>query len=144
MTGSNLKPRNSTGDHLNCDVRKVVETVRSGRVGACGNQDTASIAMTLDDVAAGVLILFGIHLGWHGPWPGAWAGPCEPRSLSVKIPALVMKATPAGPRRETSPFRRDFEVGGKAGARPSSHTALERLFSSCTCLRWRATGESPL
>jgi hypothetical protein len=38
---------------------------------ACGNKDTASIAMTLDDVAAGVLILFGIHLGWHGP--GAWA-----------------------------------------------------------------------
>ena len=65
---------------------------------ACGNKDTASIAMTLDDVAAGVLILFGIHLGWHGPWPGAWAGPCEPRSLSAKILALVMKATPAGPR----------------------------------------------
>ena len=66
--------------------------------------------MTLDDVAAGVLILFGIHLGWHGPWPGAWTGPCEPRSLSTKIPALVMK--PAIERRPL--FRSDFEVGGKA------------------------------
>ena len=96
MTGSNLKPCNSTGDHLNCDVRKVMETVRS-RMGL-RKSGHGFHRLTLDDVAAGVLILFGIHLGWHGPWPGAWAGPCEPRSLSAKIPALVMKATPAGPR----------------------------------------------
>ena len=42
MTGSNLKPRNSTGDHLNCDVRKVGK--QYGPEWACGNQDTASIA----------------------------------------------------------------------------------------------------
>ena len=84
----------------------------------------------LDDVAAGVLILFGIHLGWHGPGPGAWAGPCEPRSLSAKIPALVMKATPAGPR----PSLRDvpfFAVTLRSVEKPEvalRSTALEAVF----------------
>ena len=104
MTGSNLKPRNSTRDHLNCDVRKVVETVRS----LVGLRKSGHGFHRYD---VGRCCRRGSHPLWHSPrlaWPVAWGLGRAVRATEFirQIPALVMKATPAVERRPPFNFFR--------------------------------------